>query len=156
AKLDKQNVEDIVSLTPIQKGILFHYLKDPQSDEYFEQISIRIEGSIDVEMFKNAWNIVVQTNEQLRTVFRWDKVKEPIQVVLKKHEPKISYYDFRKTEPLNNRSNVQAVKKEDMKKKFDLRYVPFRITLCKLEEEVYELIISNHHILYDGWSNGII
>ncbi|KAF0818519.1 Polyketide synthase module protein [Bacillus sp. ZZV12-4809] len=156
AKLDKQNVEDIVSLTPIQKGILFHYLKEPQSDEYFEQISLRIEGSIDVEMFKKAWNIVVQTNEQLRTVFRWDKVKEPIQVVLKKHEPKISYYDFRKTEPLNNRSNVQAVKKEDMKKKFDLRYVPFRITLCKLEEDVYELIISNHHILYDGWSNGII
>ncbi|UOK56592.1 condensation domain-containing protein [Bacillus sp. OVS6] len=28
--------------------------------------------------------------------------------------------------------------------------------MCKLAEEKYEMVISNHHILYDGWSNGII
>lgn len=26
-KLDKQNLEDILGLTPIQEGLLFHYLK---------------------------------------------------------------------------------------------------------------------------------
>ncbi len=25
---------------------------------------------------------------------------------------------------------------------------------CKITEDKYGIIISNHHILYDGWSNG--
>jgi acyl carrier protein len=29
-KLDKKNIEDILSLTPMQEGMLFHYLKEPE------------------------------------------------------------------------------------------------------------------------------
>ncbi|MCP5047567.1 MAG: hypothetical protein GY940_10370, partial [bacterium] len=46
--------------------------------------------------------------------------------------------------------------RRDKESGFDLRKVPFRITLCKLEACKHLLIISYHHILYDGWSNGII
>ncbi|MCP4157082.1 MAG: hypothetical protein GY757_55730, partial [bacterium] len=50
----------------------------------------------------------------------------------------------------------EETKKKDRNKKFDLRQVPFRITLCKCDSSKYTMIISNHHILYDGWSTGII
>lgn len=29
-KIDKDNIEDILALTPMQEGILFSYLKDPK------------------------------------------------------------------------------------------------------------------------------
>ena len=53
------------------KGMLFHYLKDPESEQYFEQLSLGITGKIDVELFKKTWNFVIKTNEILRAVFRW-------------------------------------------------------------------------------------
>ena len=48
-KLDKKNIENIAALTPLQEGMLFHYLKDPKNDIYFEQLSLDISGEIDME-----------------------------------------------------------------------------------------------------------
>jgi amino acid adenylation domain-containing protein/non-ribosomal peptide synthase protein (TIGR01720 family) len=156
AKLDKQNVEDILSLIPIQEGMLFHYLKEPHSDEYFEQISIEMSGEINIPFFTKAWESVIQTNEQLRTLFRWEKVRAPVQIVLKEHKPNIEMFNLQHCDEKEKRDMLETIKIKDREKKFDLREVPFRITLCKLAEEQHEMIVSHHHILYDGWSNGII
>ncbi|MEK3889669.1 amino acid adenylation domain-containing protein [Bacillus sp. FSL K6-3431] len=156
AKLDKQNVEDILSLTPIQEGILFHYLKDPQSDEYFEQIRLVISGDVNASFFTEAWESVIQTNEQLRTLFRWEKLKAPVQIVLKEHRPYIEIIDLQYKDETEKHALLEEIIIKDQETKFDLRDVPFRITLCKLAEGKSEMVISNHHILYDGWSNGII
>ncbi|MCP4151879.1 MAG: amino acid adenylation domain-containing protein, partial [bacterium] len=52
--------------------------------------------------------------------------------------------------------SVEEIKQKELEKGFLLSDVPFRVTLCKIEEEKYGLLVCNHHILYDGWSNGII
>jgi hypothetical protein len=93
-KLDKRNIEDVLSLTPMQEGMLFHYLKDPQSDHYYEQLSLEISGEIDAEIFKKAWNFVIESNEMLRTIFRWEKVENMVQIILKEHKLHPGYYDF--------------------------------------------------------------
>ncbi|UCH93124.1 MAG: amino acid adenylation domain-containing protein [Candidatus Aminicenantes bacterium] len=160
-KSDRKNIEDILALTPMQEGMLFHYLKDPRSNAYFEQLNLRIEGTIDIKRFEQAWNFVIETNEMLRAVFRWEKVENPTQIILKEHKLQLKYYNFsaRDTGEVEARKQLkmlEELKVRDRMEKFDLRKVPFRVTLCKVEEEKYEMIISNHHILYDGWSNGII
>jgi iturin family lipopeptide synthetase B len=152
-KLDKKNIEDILALTPMQEGMLFHYLKDPQSDHYFEQLSLEISGEINDQHFENAWNVVVETNEMLRTVFHWEKVEKPVQIVLKEHKLQPVYYDF---SGKYAGKEVEKVRLKDRNETFDLRRVPFRVTLCKVGKDKYEMIISSHHILYDGWSNGVI
>jgi tyrocidine synthetase-3 len=157
--LDKKNVEDILALTPMQEGMLYHYLKEPESDQYFEQLSLKISGEIDIKCFEKAWNFVVNANEILRTLFRWEQVKNPTQVVLKEHKIHPKYYDVSSLTIKNNtrkREQLEAIKLRDRKGKFDLHQVPFRIALCKTEDQNYELIISYHHILFDGWSTGII
>jgi len=155
-KLDKKNIEDIFSLTPMQEGMLYHYLKDPDSDQYFEQLSLEIAGEINVEIFEKAWNFVIETNEMLRTVFRWDKVEKPIQIILKEHKLQLKFYDLSDRETNERKRKLEEIKARDRKAKFNLKEVPFRITLCPIEKDKYEMIISNHHILYDGWSSGII
>ena len=70
-KLARKDIEDIFALTAMQEGMLFHYLKEPESDVYFEQLSLSLVGDINTEIFEQAWNFVVQTNEMLRTMFRW-------------------------------------------------------------------------------------
>jgi acyl carrier protein/NRPS condensation-like uncharacterized protein len=155
-KLDRKNVEEILALTPMQEGMLFHYLKDPCSDYYFEQLNLDISSEIDQGRFEKAWNFVIETNDMLRAVFRWEKVENPIQIILKEHKFYPTYYDFSNKTSAEAKRQLETVKAKDREEKFDLKEVPFRVTLCKVKEDKYEMIISNHHILYDGWSNGII
>ncbi|MCK4258351.1 MAG: amino acid adenylation domain-containing protein [Halanaerobiales bacterium] len=154
--IDRENIADMLALTSMQEGMLFYYLKEPESDQYFEQLSIRVAGPVQLNLFQQAWNNVVDSHEMLRTVFRWDKVKQPVQIVLKKHEPLVTFFDLTSTFGYEQETLLQEIKIADKKKRFDLQEVPFRISLCKIEDELFEIIISNHHILYDGWSNGII
>ncbi|MCP4152741.1 MAG: amino acid adenylation domain-containing protein, partial [bacterium] len=162
-KTEKRNIDDLIALSPVQEGMLFHYLKEGEKDYYREQLSLSICGDIAPAVFKQAWTFVVDTNEILRSLFRWEKVKKPVRVVLKKHEPRIKFLDLfqpggeeAKRLPEEAHRLREEVKTADSNEPFDLREVPFRITLCKIGPNRYEMIISNHHILYDGWSNGII
>jgi non-ribosomal peptide synthetase component F/NRPS condensation-like uncharacterized protein/acyl carrier protein len=154
--LDKRNIEDVLALTPMQEGMLFHYLKDPQDDLYFEQLSLEVFGEINLDIFEKAWNFVVETNEMLRSLFRWEKVENPIQIILKKHQLQLKYHDLPGKEGKKKKKQTEKIMVEDRREKFDLQEVPFRITLWKVHENRYVMIISNHHILYDGWSSGII
>jgi hypothetical protein len=53
-KPDKRNIESILGLTPIQEEMLFHYLKDTGSEQYFEQLSLEISGEINVDLFEKS------------------------------------------------------------------------------------------------------
>ncbi|SFS46604.1 non-ribosomal peptide synthetase [Marininema halotolerans] len=156
SKLDRQQVEDILRLTPIQEGILFHYLKDPTSEEYVEQLSIELMGNMDEGHVKKAWELVIQTNEILRTVFRWEKVKAPVQIILKEHPVQWTFHDVQEHSDSEKEALLTKIQQQERHKKFDLQEVPFRISLCRLEKEKHVLTIHHHHILYDGWSNGLL
>jgi fengycin family lipopeptide synthetase D len=155
-KLDKKNIEDILALTPMQEGMLYHYLRNPQSNMHFEQLYIEISGKLDTLLFQEAWEFVIHTNEMLRTVFRWEKVKEPTQIVLKNHRLNLGYFDLSNKKKDEKRKLLEEIKDNDKGERFDLSEVPFRVTLCKIEQDKYGMFLSSHHILYDGWSNGII
>ncbi|MCP4157446.1 MAG: hypothetical protein GY757_57580, partial [bacterium] len=143
--LDKKNIIDILPLTPIQEGLLFHYLKSPGSKAYLEQLSIKISGNLHRDTFHKAWSTVIHANEVLRTVFRWEKMDKPVQVVLKEHLLTPTYYDF-SGQPEHS-SLIEKIKQEDSSTPFDLHDVPFRISLCRLDKNRHLMIISNHHIL---------
>jgi non-ribosomal peptide synthetase component F len=152
----KKNIEDLLALTPMQEGMLFYYLKSPESSRYFEQLSLNLSGEIDKQTIEEAWNRVIETNEMLRTVYRWEKIKNPVQMILKKHRLVLRYFNFINRDINEKEKLLAEIKANDRAETFDLRQVPFRVTLCQTEKNKAEMIISNHHILYDGWSNGIL
>ena len=52
-KLDKNNIENILSLSPMQEGILYYYLLNKKSDYYLEQLQIKVTGKIDPVILKS-------------------------------------------------------------------------------------------------------
>ncbi|HWR62417.1 MAG TPA: condensation domain-containing protein, partial [Clostridia bacterium] len=154
-RISKQKVEDLYALTPVQQGMLFHYLKNPGSEEYLEQLSIRLRGAIDMETVKKAWAYVAQCNDALRTVFRWDKLEAPVQIVLRDFEVPISTVSI-KGNGKEADELLNKIREEDYSRGIDISENPFRITLVELPGDALEMIITNHHILLDGWSTGII
>ncbi len=156
SKIDKANVEDILSLTSMQEGMLFHYLSDPDSKQYFEQIRLRLSAEIKFAWFKEAWQLVCRTNEMLRAVFRWEKLDEPVQIILKDKEIPIRLFDFSTENKEEQPMLLDKIIKEDRNEKIDLTREPLRITLIMLNGDQGEMLITFHHILYDGWSSSII
>ncbi|MCP4151195.1 MAG: hypothetical protein GY757_25855, partial [bacterium] len=155
-KSQKKNIVNILALTPMQEGMLFHYLKEPGSGLYFEQLSLELTGTVEKEYFEKAWNTLIQANGMLRTQFRWERIKKPVQVILKQHIVKPRYRRYSGPLSKDSRGWLEEIKSTDREEGFDLRQIPFRITLCQLEPNRSVMIVSNHHILYDGWSSGII
>ncbi len=153
-KLSRNNIENFMSLTSMQQGMLFHYISDEHSSEYHEQLSLIILGDVKVDLLQRSWNFVIENNEMLRTVYRWKGIDKPVQIVIKKHQVLIKYLDF--TSELDKNKAVENIKLQDLNNRIDITKETLRIYLCKLNDCKYEMIISNHHILYDGWSNGII
>lgn len=156
-KLDRNNIEDILALTPTQEGMLFHYINQPHSEMYFEQLSVTLTGEVNIDLLKKAWAIVIGSNEMLRTVYRWDNVDKPIQIVLKEFEPLIKEYDLSNIMNASRKSDIlKDLREEDRREKLDITDKPYRILLCKLSSNEVEMVISNHHILFDGWSTMLI
>ncbi|HLP48552.1 MAG TPA: condensation domain-containing protein, partial [Candidatus Kapabacteria bacterium] len=126
-KLNPQYIEDIIALTPLQEGMLFHYLQDPGSRLYCEHLNLEISGPIDRPLFENAWQAVTQTNEMLRTVFRWEKLAKPSQIVLKEHQCRVIFYDLSAKDNCQKKTALEEIKMNDRRAGFNLHEVPFRV-----------------------------
>ncbi|AZK48524.1 non-ribosomal peptide synthetase/type I polyketide synthase [Paenibacillus lentus] len=155
-KLDRSNVEDILALTPMQSGMLLQYLKNPDTTQYVELIELEIHGEIDEALFEQSWLHVVEANEALRVVFRWEEVSQPVQIVLKRHRPAIRFMNYTHVDETKQIQLISEAIQADKAEKFRLDEVPFRITLFKRTEQKHTLLMSFHHILFDGWSTGIV
>ncbi|MFM7794018.1 MAG: condensation domain-containing protein, partial [Microcystis panniformis] len=62
-----KNVESIYPLSPMQEGMLFHSLYTPDSGIYCSQTLITLEGEINLTVFRQAWEKVVERHSVLRT-----------------------------------------------------------------------------------------
>ncbi|MBC9915670.1 condensation domain-containing protein, partial [Chitinophaga varians] len=65
-------VENIYPLSPMQEGLLFHTLYDASADHYFEQVSCRITGQLEVEDVVGAMNTLLSRYDILRTVYLYE------------------------------------------------------------------------------------
>lgn len=155
-KINKEDVENILPLTSLQKGLLFHYLKEEGSEVYFEQLTLELTGKMNVDFFREAWEFVATQNEVLRTVFRWKGLEEPVQIVLKSKKPNIVVHDFMGLMKNDITSKIDEFKELDKKNGINLEQEPWRVNLFLIDKERSVMLITNHHIIYDGWSNGII
>ncbi|MCP4156875.1 MAG: hypothetical protein GY757_54685 [bacterium] len=131
SKVDKKNISDILALTPMQQGMLFHYLKEPEKDYYFEQLSLEITGEINTGTFEKAWNIVIKTNEALRTLFRWEKLENPLQIILKEHKLHPIYIDLSHDKTTEKKDRLEAIKKKTGKTNLTYRTFPSGLPCAK-------------------------
>ncbi|NOQ27954.1 MAG: amino acid adenylation domain-containing protein [Bacteroidales bacterium] len=151
------DIEDIYELTPMQKGMLFHAIHDPDSSAYFQQMSYRLQSDLSVKLMFSSFNELFKRHEILRTVFIYENLEIPLQVVLKNRECGFIYEDIRRLSTEEKELYVADFKKRDVGNGFLLdQDVLMRVSLLQLGDNDYELIWSHHHILMDGWCINII
>ena len=146
-------IKDIYYLTPMQEGMLYHYLMDKKSGAYFIQNMLTLKGEVDRELFEKSFNIVIQRHDILRTVVLHEGLNKPLQVVLKERKAEIGYEELREEEKENR---INEIKKADRERHFNIsKDHLMRVTIVKAGEES-TILWSFHHIIMDGWCLGII
>ncbi len=150
-------ISDIYTLSPMQEGMLFYTLLDNKSNVYFEQMVLNIEGNIDIKLFEESFNKVINKYDVLRTVFVHEGVKKPVQVILKDIKTAIHYEDIMALEKEKKEEYVEEYKQKDKEKGFNLKMdIPIRVSILKLDHDKYAVIWSFHHIIMDGWCLSLV
>jgi amino acid adenylation domain-containing protein len=153
----RTDVKDMYSLSPMQEGMLFHYIVDENSTVYVEQMNVRIVGLLDHRLFAAAFNQLIQRHDVLRTIFLYKNLKKPRQVVLTQRTTDIYFRDISQLSDSEKEKTVENFIIEDREAGFDLsRDVPMRFSVLKLSETEYEIIRTFHHIIMDGWCSEIL
>ena len=65
----KKNIKNIYGLSPMQEGMLMHTVYGDSPLAYFEQTRYRITGDLDIAIFTETWQLIVQRHDILRTIF---------------------------------------------------------------------------------------
>ncbi len=150
-------IEDNYPLTPTQQGILFHSLSEPDSGVYTTQFVCELRGSLDEEALQTAWQTVVRRHQSLRTDFAWDLWTEPIQIVRREVEVKISRDDWTQFSHERQEEFLEEYLRRDREQGFDFKHAPLlRLSLFRTSDDECVFVFSHHHLLIDGWSLSII
>lgn len=155
--LNKANLQDLYPLSPMQQGMLFHALYQPDSHAYFEQMSYDIQGGLDSEIFKQSWQLLHNRHDALRTVFVYKKSAKLLQMVLKHRDAEFSCVDLSALASNEQIEHIEQYRQQDRARGFVLTKDRLsRVQLFKTHADRYVMIWSVHHIILDAWCFGII
>ncbi|MGH3777951.1 MAG: non-ribosomal peptide synthase/polyketide synthase, partial [Pseudonocardiaceae bacterium] len=148
-----QSIQDIHPLTPLQAGILFHSLVDPDSGAYVDQARLLLDGVSDPYALGTAWQRMVDRTPTLRSAVVWDGVDEPLQVVHRHAAVPTSYHDWRGLSDVERDRELARVLAADRAAGMDLAAPPLlRLAIATLADDQVLLVCTSHHVVLDGWS----
>lgn len=155
--LNKKNalgkIENIFHLTPLQEGMLFHDIYEPDSDQYHILLTWKYQGKLDKNLLHDAWRAVIKSHQVLRTRFVWENVEHPLQLVHQDAEMPWFESDWRLYQKEAKAVELEKLIQNQRKKKINLSNpCGMHLTLIRLEDDLYQCIWVCHHILLDGWS----
>jgi amino acid adenylation domain-containing protein/non-ribosomal peptide synthase protein (TIGR01720 family) len=147
------DIEDLYPLSPTQHGMLFHTLYSPASGMFVTQSSWSLSGALDVAALEQAWREILARHPVLRTGFVWEGLDEPLQVVHRTVEARVRSRDLRGLDPREQAESLGDYLRDDRQLGFELTRPPLlRLAVFQRQEESFEILLSHHHLLLDGWS----
>jgi amino acid adenylation domain-containing protein/non-ribosomal peptide synthase protein (TIGR01720 family) len=139
-------VEDLYPLSPMQQGMLFHTLYEPQVGAYINQLRLDIQG-LDLPRFTDAWQAAVNRHDILRSSFHWLGLHSAHQAIHRQVELQLQVIE-------QSDADLDALADAERERGFELSAAPlFRLQLVRTGSDAWHLIYTSHHILMDGWSN---
>ena len=139
-----------------QQRLWFIDQLEPGNPVYNIPTALHLEGLLNTAILEKSINEVVRRHEILRTTFT-ELNGQPLQVVAPNLILALPVIDMQHISKNEQEMFVQKITTEESKRPFDLAKGPLlRITLLKLGEQEYVVLLTIHHIISDGWSMGVL
>jgi amino acid adenylation domain-containing protein len=115
--------------------------------------AFRIQGELDEDALRTALRVVIARQEALRSVFP-DQDGLPVRITQSCWTGDLRVVDF----PVKTRGlKLTTALNDAIQQSFDLSNGPlFRATLFRELPRDYLLLLCAHHVIFDGWSRGVL
>ncbi|HXR66839.1 MAG TPA: condensation domain-containing protein, partial [Ktedonobacteraceae bacterium] len=128
----------------------------PGLSTYNVPVGLNLAGTLQVAALQQSLNQVIQRHQILRTTFPLIE-GQPVQRVAASLVISLPVTDLQ-AEPGGRREDMlESLLRQKSNEPFDLAQGPLvRAHLFQLAEQVYVLLITFHHIVFDGWSETLL
>src|SRR5215217_6612604 len=166
-RLQKKAVDKTPSVKPVprngsmplsygQQRLWFLQQLEPESAAYNIRVAVRLRGPLNVTALKQSLTEIVRRHESLRTRFVVVD-SEPVQIFSAAEPVQLLVTDLSNLAAADRETEAHAQAKRESQKPFDLATDQlFRIQLLKLGPIEHVLLLTQHHIISDGWSLGVM
>jgi len=151
-ELEQQyHIADVLPLTPLQHGLLFHAnTSHDLGDLYAMQLDITITGPVDPERLRDAVHTTVNRHPNLAARFS-GQYDQPVQIIPADLEVPWQYLE------LDSEDQIRQLCAAERAAVCDLAEPPaFRVALIRAARDRHRIVLTNHHIVLDGWSLPIL
>ncbi|MFF9499868.1 amino acid adenylation domain-containing protein [Streptomyces sp. NPDC014656] len=143
--------------SPLQEGLFFHTAFDTDGqDVYTIQLALDFEGPVDPGLLREVCRTLTDRHDSLRSGFRTDASGAPVRFVRTRAEPAWRTADLTGTPPGDREGGAARLAGEE-RRRFDPARPPLiRFLLIRLDTARWRFVLTNHHIILDGWSTSIL
>ena len=144
-----------IPLSFAQQRLWFVDQLEDESGAYNVPKAYRVQGALDLDALRNSIGAIVHRHEILRTKLVLSG-GEPVQQVVQDFALPFVQSDLRGLDAAEQATRVQTALDAELNYHFDLGAdLMLRSHVLILGDEEYVLIFNMHHIVSDGWSQGI-
>src|SRR5277367_1465816 len=145
-------IADVLPLTPLQQGLLFHASTAQASDDvYAVQLDITLSGALDPHRLRDAVHTVVTRHPNLVARFS-QQFDEPVQIIPADPVAGWRYVEL-DGEDLDLDEQIERVCAAERAAIRDLAHESaFRVALLRIAADRHRFVLTHHHISLDGWS----
>ncbi|MEU4598069.1 amino acid adenylation domain-containing protein [Nocardia sp. NPDC023988] len=148
---------ELLPLSPLQEGLLFHAIRDGADDVYTLSARVDLHGPLDGPRLSAAFDTVVGRHPTMAAAFHFEDLDQPVQAVPRSvgmpwREVDLSDLPLRTAEAAADRLEAEATRH-----RFAVDRSPMlRATLIRLPGDTHRLVLNTHHLVIDGWSTPIV
>ena len=142
--------------SPGQERIWFLEEFEPGSAAYHRPASLRLTGPLNPTALESSLSEIVRRHEALRTTFSL-QAGGLLQAIHKPFPVALEVLDLSGLSEEDRAAQAHALAVEEARTPFDLANGPLlRARLLRMSAEEYILLLTLHHIVFDGWSMGVL
>lgn len=143
-------------LTYSQERMWFLHQLDPASVAYNVSGAVRFEGPLDIDALRQAIALVVERHDALRTEFG-QRNGEPFQRVCAEAAIDVPLIDCSEWPHADRWERIVELMETEARRPFDLTVAPLcRFAVYRAGPGDHGLMVSQHHIVSDQWSLGVL
>ncbi|WP_033706910.1 condensation domain-containing protein, partial [Mycobacterium avium] len=144
------DVADILPLTPLQQGLLFHATgSHAEGDVYAVQLSVTLRGALDPHRLHRALHTVVTRHPNLAARF-CPELGEPVQIIPAEPEMAWRYLELDGGDIDEQLEQLSADERAAVRELGDRP--PFGAALIRTADTEHRFVLTVHHLVMDGWS----
>ncbi|MEU1012944.1 amino acid adenylation domain-containing protein [Streptomyces sp. NPDC005890] len=149
---------EVLPLAPLQEGLLFHsILAEGGVDAYAAQLRLDVQGPLDQGLLRAAATALLDRHSGLRVAFRHAGLSRPVQVVCADVRPPWTEEDLTGLPAQDRPERAELLAARERERPFDMTAPPLlRFLVLRLADDRHRIVLTGHHILWDGWSTGIL